>query len=78
MKRKHREILEELQRSLIARDGQEKMDLLRKDLHDLVREAMARELVCQLIAREKMWSKVKFFLLYPEYIRPYWYRTRNR
>jgi len=63
---KHREILDALADSIRKRDGQERLDALNAELKGVTFEAMARELTCQILAREPLWHRVKFLCLYPD------------
>ena len=49
---------------------------LRKEIKDLAMEGMKREMVCQIISRERLVNRIRLLALYPDMIWPYLMRIR--
>lgn len=77
MPNRYKKTLDALLASVERRYGQEKIERLKVSLKKSVWEATDRELVVQLIAQEKWWSRLLLLTLYPRYILPYLIRIRR-
>jgi len=75
--RKHREVLSSLLEAIGKRDGTEKVDRTHAEVKDMVLASMDRETILQFLSRECPVSRIRFLMLYPEYIAPYLFRVRN-
>mgnify|MGYP000908422710 CR=1 FL=1 len=74
---KHREILDALLTGVSNRDGQERIEELRLECKPYVNAGVHRELILQIIRREKPHRRWLFLVLYPELIIPYLCRIRK-
>ena len=74
----YREILNALVKSIKNRDGPEQIDNIEKETRKLALQAMYREGILQILAREKFWNRLKFLGLYPELILPYLSKIKNK
>ena len=77
MRGRYRQILEALLASVKRRFGQERIEDLKVELVGPIREATDRELIVQLIAREKWWSRILLLSIYPKLVLPYLIRIRR-
>ena len=77
MRGRYRQILEALLASVKRRFGQERIEDLKVELVGPIREATDRQLIVQLIAREKWWSRIILLSIYPKLVLPYLIRIRR-
>ena len=79
MKKKRRgniEILDWLLASIRAREGEEGVEIVKDSFKEEIKGALGRELIVQIISRERLWVRTKFLILYPGYLLPYLFRIR--
>lgn len=75
---KDQEVLATLFKSIEKRDGKGSIELIQKNVKKKVFDSMNRETICQILSLEKSTSRLKFLMLYPEYIFPYLFRSKNK
>jgi len=70
-------MLSRLLDSLKERDGEERLEEIKRTFKGEAREALNRELILQIVSKERWWNRVKFLTLYPELIVPYLVRIKT-
>jgi hypothetical protein len=74
---KEKEILEKIFQTIVKRDGKGKYEEIKRAVTPKIFRATHRETIFQVMAKEPLWNRIRFFLLYPEFIFPYFARIRG-
>jgi hypothetical protein len=74
--RKFEQILDSTLRAIEKRDGRSPQ-LIADACREAVEEGKYREAICQILADERFACRLKFLLLYPELIVPYFTRIKR-
>jgi hypothetical protein len=71
-------MLRMLEKEIVKKYGEGRLEEYKRDFKSPTLEAMDREIVCQIIARQAWYRRVLFLVLYPGYLLPYLIRIRKR
>jgi hypothetical protein len=74
---KYDEVLEQLATSIRKRDGAESLEAFKEWSRPMMRAAIDREMIVQLISREQIKRRLAMLLLFPELIPHYILRIRR-